>query len=175
MKKNFYDVNDAGKFFLWAVIAPQLISTVAYLIIILFSKVTGLFYDEAMGILADIYILSMLTQISFAFVYIFLNKKTNFVKASKINKISIRNILICILIGVVGVFALSPISNCFSALFSLMGFNIGGAMPFEQGGAFTLITAIILFALVPAILEELVFRGAILQGLRKFGDKKAIA
>lgn len=174
MKKSFYDVNDAGKMFLWAVVAPQLVATLIYLLIIIIANLAGMFVDEVYGLFEDLYILSMITQFALGLVLIFCNKKIDVVKSCKINKLGWRNLIICIVLGVVGVFALNPISNCFVWLFEVIGLNFSSAMPFEPSGAFTLILAVILFALVPAIIEELVFRGAVLQGLRKFGDLKAI-
>ena len=116
----------------------------------------------------------MLAQVAFFLVYVKCNKNIEFKKASKINKLSLKNLLLCILIGVIGVFALNPISNCLYSLFETIGLRGAAVMPFEPDGAFTYITAVLLFALVPAVVEELIFRGVILHGFRKFGFWQAI-
>ena len=174
MKKDFYDVNDAGKTFLWAVLTPQILGTLIYMIFLWISTSTGETIDEILNNSINVYLLLMLTQISFALVFFIYNRKIDFIKACKFNKLSNENIFICIFIAIIALFGLTPISNISVELLQQAGLEFSTALPIGLESISDLIIAILLVAFVPAILEELIFRGMILQGLRKFGNWPAI-
>jgi len=174
MKKNFYDVNDAGLTFLWAVITPQIIGTIAYVILLLVASSSGETIENLMSQTFITYILLMLTQLSMALVYFIYNRKINFVKASKINKPTVKNILLCVIIGIVALIGLTPISNLVVGILKNIGLVFSTELPIEINNVWSLLLAIFLVAFIPAIIEELIFRGVILQGLRRFGVWPAI-
>lgn len=173
MKKNFYDVNDAGLTFLWAVITPQIIGTIAYVILMLIAS-DGDALQNLISQTFTTYALLMLTQLSIALVFFIYNRKINFVKASKIYKLSAENILLCILIGLVALIGLTPISNLSVGILENMGLVVSTELPININNIWSLLLAIFMIAFIPAVVEELVFRGVILQGLRKFGVWPAI-
>lgn len=61
-----------------------------------------------------------------------------------------------------------------SMLLALLGIDAGGAAPVFIGGPLTRTITFLSLTVLPAIFEELLFRGAILQSLRKYGDKNAV-
>lgn len=174
MKKDFYDVNDAGKTFIWAVLTPQILGTLIYMVFLWISTSTGETIDEVLNNTINVYLLLMLTQIAFALVFFVYNRKIDFVKACKFNKLSTENVFFCIFIAVIVLFGLTPISNISVELLQQAGLEFSTALPIGLEILSDLIVAILLVAFVPAVLEELIFRGMILQGLRKFGDWPAI-
>lgn len=73
----------------------------------------------------------------------------------------------CVL-SVIILLLLNPIINCWQYFLLEMGHKTG-SLPFEMTNAGTLILGLGLFALLPAICEEALFRGVILNSLRKYG------
>ena len=120
--------------------------------------------------------MAMISQVAFVITYYQINKNTNPIIAGKINvkNFGWQNVLICILIGAIGLFAFSPISSTAVEFLKFIGFEVTEGFLFELSNPFWLILALILAAVIPAIVEELIFRGIIFQGLRKYGPVKAI-
>lgn len=174
MKKDFYDVNDAGKTFIWAVLTPQILGTLIYMIFLGVSSYSGETINEILSKTVNVYILLMLTQFAFALVFFIYNRKINYVKACKFNKLSGENIFLCIIIAIIVLIGLTPISNISVQLMEQAGLEFSTALPIGLNSIGDLFLAIVLVAFVPAVLEELIFRGMILQGLRKFGSWPAI-
>lgn len=174
MRKDFYDVNDAGKTFFWAVVTPQILGIIVYSIYLYFATSLGITIQELLNQTFFTYILIMMSQVAFAIVFFSYNRKFNFVKACKINKLSTRNIIICIAIAIVVVLGISPISNIVVVLLQQAGLTVTTTLPIELNTIWELFLAIFLIAFIPAIFEELIFRGALLQGLRKFGTWPAV-
>lgn len=173
MKKNIYDIDTVGRSFLWAILLPIILVFTFELILAFFVQGDEIAYENLLQNKIILILITMTAQIAFLFIIIHFNKKTNIKNASKINLLGFRNILICFLIGILGNFLLSPIASCFTSLLDSIGYNLTD-LPFEINTPLMLVVAIVLLCLVPAVLEELLFRGIILQGLRKYGDKKAI-
>lgn len=174
MKKNFYDVNDAGKTFFWVVLMPQIFGMIIYITLLCVASSTGLDFQELLYETSQTYAFIMMAQIAFALVFVLYNKNINVKIACKISKISKENVFICIIIALVALIGLSPAANLFVIMLEQSGLELSTSLPFEINNFWTLLLAILSFALVPAIVEELIFRGAILQGLRKFGVWPAI-
>ena len=174
MKKDFYDVNDAGKTFFWAVVTPQILGTLIYVIFLWIASYSGTTVEELLNQTIPTYIMLMMSQIAFAIVFFTYNRKIDFMKACKINKLSTRNIFICIAIAIIVVMGISPISNILVELMKQAGLQVSTTLPIGLNTIWDLLLAILLVALVPAIFEELIFRGAVLQGLRKFGTWIAV-
>ena len=174
MKKNFYDVNDAGKIFFWVVLMPQVFGMIIYIALLCVASSTGLDFQELLYETSQSYAFIMLAQIAFALVFVLYNKNINIKIACKVNKISKGNVLICIIIALVALIGLSPAANLFVIMLEQAGLEFSTLLPFEINNIWMLFLAIFSFALVPAIVEELVFRGVILRGLMKFGVWPAI-
>ena len=117
----------------------------------------------------------MLAQIGFLIVYFVYNRDINFKVASKINfNIGWKNALLCVLIAVIGVFGINPLISSIDGFLVDIGYNLAGPLPLPMDNFGWLILNIILLAGVPAILEELIFRGVILNGYKKLGAVPAM-
>ena len=183
MKKNFYDVNDAGKTFLWCLILPQILYLVFEILIMAYAG-EKFIRGEGVNTLPIVLISTMLAQVAFGLIFWRTTKHTSPIPAGKINIKSFgwQNTLICVLIGIIGLFAFTPISSLFTEGLTALGFGAGSEeskfeevlLTFLLSSPFALILGIVLLAGVPAVIEELIFRGVILQGLRKFGTIKAV-
>ena len=117
----------------------------------------------------------MLAQIGFLIVYFVYNRDINFKVASKINfNIGWENAALCVLIAVIGVFGINPLISSIDGFLVDIGYNLAGSLPLPMDNFGWLILNIILLAGVPAILEELIFRGVILNGYKKLGAVPAM-
>ena len=117
----------------------------------------------------------MLAQIGFLIVYFVYNRDINYKVASKINfNIGWKNALLCVLIAVIGVFGINPLISSIDGFLVDIGYNLTGSLPLPMDNFGWLILNIILLAGVPAILEELIFRGVILNGYKKLGAVPAM-
>ena len=174
LKKNFYDVNDAGRTLLWCLILPQILFLAFELVLMLFAGDRTL--EQMLELKPVVILMAMISQVAFVITYYQINKNTNPIVAGKINvkNFGWQNVLICILIGAIGLFAFSPISSTAVEFLKFIGFEVTEGFLFELSNPFWLILALILAAVIPAIVEELIFRGIIFQGLRKYGPVKAI-
>ena len=85
-----------------------------------------------------------------------------------------KNTLICIAIAIIGVFGINPLISSFDIFLTYIGYNLATSLPLPLSNFGYLVLNILLLAVVPAILEELIFRGVIFNGYRKFGAIKAI-
>ncbi len=159
---------DSFRTFVFAFIGPMLISMAFVICAMLFvSVVLNMEYQSISETLAFKIITSSITAISFFVIFIFYVKKYKIsaFKAVKINKhISVINVFICLAIGVVAVFGVSPFVNLIDLGLAKLGFKFE-SLPFEINSVSTYIYAIITMALLPAIAEELIFRGLIFNGL----------
>lgn len=164
-KRNYYTQTDACKTFIWALLVPQAISL---LVALIFSQ----FYstqEELSNSLVYLFVATILAQLCFFIVAYFYNKnnKINFVQASKLNlKLNIKNVLVCVLISIVAVFGLYNFINMISTFFAKFGFGLSSvSLPINT--FYWFVINVILLAIIPAIMEEFIFRGMIFNGLRK--------
>ena len=174
MKKTFFDLTSVGKIFLWVIVLPQILMLIAEIALILlapmFNQTPESLVDLTWGQIA----LTMVAQVAFLIIVFVINKKYDIKKAMQFSKnLGLKNILICIALGVIAVFSLYPIVSWFGVLLESMGYNIS-TIGFEITSPLMLILGIVLLAFVPAVLEELVFRGAIFQGFKRYGKWVAV-
>ncbi|MBO5310274.1 MAG: CPBP family intramembrane metalloprotease [Clostridia bacterium] len=174
MKKNFFDLDATGKIFLWMIALPQIFGLLAEIILMVVALITGQTIQQLLQIQPISFAVTMLAQVAILTILLFMRKKYNLKQAIKFQpKIGARNIILCVLIGIIGIFALSPIVDWFGVFLQSVGFNLS-TIGFDISSPLMLIVGIIFMALVPAILEEAIFRGAILQGLKRYGKWVAI-
>ncbi len=82
-------------------------------------------------------------------------------------KLSIGNILISIAISIVAIICFAQITAVFDYSLELIGYNPSDEIPLLYTNFGYLILNLLLLAVLPAICEELVFRGIILNGLKQ--------
>lgn len=172
MDKNFqkrkeYSIIDSSRIFLWALFLPQLVAFALVFIIVVARKSTDGLADSVWYVI----LASLLSQLCFAGVYYFFNKKRkiDMISASKLNvKLNKTNIIVCVLISMIAVFGLFNFISVFDIVFEKLGFPFyGSSLPLDSFGWF--LVNVLLIGVLPAIFEELIFRGVIFNGLRKKG------
>ena len=166
-KRREYNLTDSSKVFLWSLLLPQLFVFVVVFIFSFFYKTV----EEISNSMAYLIIGSMIAQICFAIIYFSYNKKNKieYISASKISKnISIKNSILSVIISIIVVFGLYNFISLFDIVFTKLGFEFSNlSLPINNFG--WLLVNILLLAVLPAIFEELIFRGIIFNGLRKKG------
>ena len=176
-KKLHYSKYDAGLGFLGAIFLPALFSLIYVVLVTIICSFIGVEYKSVNGSVAYIIPALILSPLCFFLTFIFVTKmgKVNVKYALGFhNKISITNILVCVVISVICVFGIMHFVSLFDGVLSLIGFNGNYNMPLPLNNIWWLILNIILVALFPAVCEELVFRGIILNGLRDKGNIFAV-
>lgn len=170
MKKYFYDVEDSGKVFLWCLVVPQLIGLIAQIIL---SSIAQNYDTTISNLLENIAILIpylMITQISFFIVFWCYSRKFHNVFALKLNhNIGTKNTVICIFIAILALGGFTILVSSFDELARACGLVLNSEFYYDINSFGLLILTIVLFAIIPAILEELIFRGIIFQGLKSLG------
>lgn len=181
-RQNTYNTSDSGIMFLLALIIPQFIML---LVMLICSSATGLPFssaDETPSFISTYPVLygvlcGVIPQISMivGFVFVSERKKVNYAKA---NQISFKNfnwlvMLIVIAVGVVCLFGFTPFVNWFDHIVEGWGYSSAtSSIDVSTVGKF--VGAIFYIGLLPAICEELVFRGVITNGLKENGTKTAV-
>lgn len=129
------------------------------------SAMFSTFLNTGIGYL----ITSLGLYLTMLFVFLFFNHK----KENKlISKIKIKKLLIYISIAIASFLSLYPIVTCFDSLLFKLGIPLG-TIPYELSTKNYFISLISLVVL-PAICEELLFRGLIFAGLKKHGKPFSI-
>lgn len=174
MKKFYYTKTDSGKIYLWSILTPQMLGALFVILLTFFAGTEEAYNNLINNIVVQIFTV-MLAQIGFLIVYFVYNRDINYKVASKINfNIGWKNAALCVLIAVIGVFGINPLISSIDGFLVDIGYNLAGSLPLPMDNFGWLILNIILLAAVPAILEELIFRGVILNGYKKFGAVKAM-
>ncbi len=159
-----YTTRSSSIVFILALFLPSLLTSVVALIV-------GV--DKLSSNMWLYYTVLALMQVVFFSIFFAYNKigKYNIKKCSKIYfNLDYKQILVIILIALVSVFSFSPLINLFQAILKLLGFGAGSSEGVNQYltnfGQFILNAIVV--GIMPAICEELVFRGVILNGFSKY-------
>ncbi|MEG1499546.1 MAG: type II CAAX endopeptidase family protein [Clostridia bacterium] len=175
-KRQTYSPKDSGITFFLAMALPQVVMFVFQLILIsFFGGAAGL---EKLILKPSVQLASLvLGQLTFLLTFILYNKKNaiDFKPASKLfAHFDFRQFLLCAIIPIICVFGFNGLITLVDRLLRLIGYNRPNTLIFPLNNFGWLLFNVIFLALGPSIVEELLFRGIILQGLRKFGTTKAI-
>ena len=170
MEKRRLTIKDSAYAFVFSFLISQLfVIIVSSLIAFIFhaSKLDN--YQEFSSSCLGYSILSFTMFLSMFIVFLFFQKRTN---NSIISKPKASKILIYSLIAIISFFALFPIVNCFDSLLTHLGVKINTlSYPLNTTNYFiSLFTS----ALIPAVVEELLFRGIIFKGLKQHGKSFSI-
>lgn len=167
-KRKYYNKTDSGIAFMLCNIIP-----LALMFVVLFAiKWSGQDIKLLQGELWYLVVTALLSQVSFLLVAFLLHKfnKIEF-SATKISfKLDWKILLICVGVAVVCFFGLYNFIDIFGYLFQSIGYKFEGAsLPLNSPT--DLVLNLLLLALLPAIGEELVFRGIIFSGLKSAKGK----
>lgn len=174
-----YGFNDSSKVFLYDVFIKLVVSFFVIYFISSIAELRGVAYFDFVR--SNLLIGILLTLVSPVILCLL------FFSYSKMNKISIKNelkpktkinfvmILICLVISAVCLFMMGGVFNCFDYLFYKSGYIVSSELAFEINNIWKLLLSILTMAVLPAVFEELVYRGIVLKGmLSKFKPWVAI-
>ena len=167
-RKNFHYFTDTESGF-GVLLYIVLQFVIIYLARFLISS--GVAYDKIFS-----EILSFLIEIVFIACVLIISKtgKKNFFKATGLNKkISWKLVLSCLIISLLCLFGLSQVSNIFLEVLESLGYH-SSASSISVETIWDLLIYTFLVAIVPAICEEIMFRGLVLNGLARCGKYFAI-
>ena len=174
VEKIKYDKYDAGKSFLLALFSPYI---VLILVMAVFKFFAFVLKDNAImdGVVYDVFS-SLASQIGFICLFFIYNKmsKINSKKALNIQTINIKTVLILILLAVVMIFGFNYFLNIFDYIFDFIGYKQPADLTLPINNVWWYLLDIVVLAILPAIAEELIFRGMIFNGLKDYGLKKAV-
>ena len=177
-KRTCFDLKDSGINFVLSLVIPFLASLALIVLFMFLAAFSGYNYNDFLET-EFVKIVNMLfTPTVFFLIYFIYCRKTKVAvfKASEINfKVEWLKVLTIIVMSVASVFLISPMISLLNYGFSLINYNPSNELPYIMDNAWRLIAGIITMAILPAICEELLFRGLIFKGLQeKFNPHIAI-
>ncbi len=175
-RRNYYNSDDSGKVFLAALLGPTLISLLLALVVGAVASINNIPADELGNQIWYMILCLLVAPIGFCSVYLIYNKvaKISYRAINLRPKISWKTTLICLAIAIVALFGIQYFISCMDFVLVNIGYKLDLlGLPLDNVG--WLVVNVLLVALLPAIFEEIIFRGIILQGLRKtLSDSMAI-
>ncbi len=174
--RNIYNLKDSGNVFLFALILPILVSLVFSMIANVIAGARGI---EASVITDNMWFMtaySIVSILCYAGIYLVYNKiqKIDFKAINLKFNLKLHTYLIMIVVGVISLFGIQYFISIIDDLLISLGYNMASTSinPTSWG---TFFLSVFVLAILPAIGEELIFRGIILNGLRtRFNDIASI-
>lgn len=177
-KRSCFSVKDSSINFMLALIVPFVASLALIILFMFLASATGNNYNDFIKTEFVEVVNLMFTPIVFFFIYFIYTKKFRFnvFEASQISfKVNPLKIVAVIIIGVASVFLISPFISLVDYGFSLIGYNPANSLPYVMNNGWRFVLGVIAMAVLPAICEELLFRGLIFRGLQsKFSSHFAV-
>lgn len=170
IKQTKYYPLDAFKVFLWAVVLKQVASFLLVAILNSYSRANGIAFEELLNNSIVGYLLLVSFHVVLLLLFVVYNSKHKFdvKKTCNINfKFDLYKVGVVALISVVSLFLVAPFINVLESLYRLIGYAPSNNLLFKLDTPLHLIISLVLVAFVPAVVEELIFRGVVLQGLLK--------
>lgn len=166
--RKYYNNDDSGKVFLFTILFQVLTSLVISLLVAQVASAQGV---DVKTITSNIwYILgSVVVSIAVYLLVYFLYSRAKQIELKAINaKFNMKwhTYLIVIAIGLVSLFGTQYFIGAVDDLLSLIGYPLSGS-PINPTDFGSFVLAVFVLAVVPAICEEIIFRGIIFNGLRK--------
>jgi membrane protease YdiL (CAAX protease family) len=178
LKQTNYTYFDASRIFLYAIIMPQLFGLLFVVLVTSFANLFGATYEVALDNVFVKMLTLFLAQLAFVALFFVYQRvrNINWIKATKLlNKITIKQIVLLIVIALASLFLFSPLINMIDHLVSLTGYSASSELPINLKSVGGFFVGVIALAVLPAIFEEFIFRGMLYQGLqKKMGVKGAI-
>lgn len=174
-KRVSYNKYDAGKTFLLALFSPYI---VIILLLFVFGSIMLLTKNPTLKESSAFDVFNALApQIGFLIVFLLYNKvcKIDTKKAIKYNyKIDYISVIIVAVISILAIFGLNYFLEIFTKLFEVINYKQPSSLSLPLDNVWWYIVNVIVLAVFPAICEELIFRGMILEGLKDYGKTKAV-
>lgn len=172
-----YNEKDSTAAYLFAILMPVLLSLFFYFVVALVSYSSEEIAKAFASHISTIVVFNFLGYVLYAtFLYVY-HKKKNVCPISAMQlkgKISVRDCLIAIALALVTLFGFLLLINFLTDALKLTGFEVNTDLPLPLHNFGWFLVNVLMIAILPAFFEEIIYRGMILSGLRKFGDKFAI-
>ena len=171
ISNNKYSILDAFKCYFFLVIITAVASLVYSIVLSIIASAKGISSAELTAtdtVQVISFVISPVIFIIFFFCYNAKAKVKNKYALSDGNSISLLPISIAMVLAIISIFLFTPVMNFFQALFETKGYAVDNAIPMQDkmsGSLGFFLLGLIVYALLPAIAEELVFRGIIQKGL----------
>ena len=162
-RTNLYSPSDTSIAFILALIVPQILMVFIY-------------YLLGKDIAYSTLVASLVPQVSFlaVFFYVSERRKVNYKEANQFNfKLNIWVLILVIAIGLIAIFGFTPLTSLFDYITYNWGYK-GITDSIDVSSFWSFFATIFYVALLPAICEELIFRGIITNGLKKYGTAPAV-
>jgi len=177
MKKRNLTIFDAGIAFVMAFVIAQFTSVIGVVITQFIlgacgkteSQITA-FFDTAWGYLLQAIFMNIAFVLVFIWYYRHINKRE---VVSRPDTSTYKYILKSVAIGIATLFLLSGVLNYFQLFVEKLGFT-SGSLSYSINSPAKYIISLISLALLPAVCEELLFRGVIVNALKHKGHVFAI-
>ena len=176
-KKLTYDKYDAGQGFLFALFMPFIVSLVYLFIVYIVASIAGVSLENITENTIYLAFAMLMSPIAFILTFMLVNKisRTDYAMALGVKqKFDYKYLIVAILLSLVCVFGMSNFVNLFDAVLEKIGFVGSYSLPLPMDNFGYLVLNLILLAILPAICEELVFRGIIFNGLKQYGNMSAV-
>lgn len=177
-KRKFYNDTDSGTIFLISLLSTFLLALLFSMIASSIAGGQGVKVSEVTSSYAYLIPYAVCSSLINLFVYLIYSKvqKIEYRAIKPIFNMKWQTYLVVIAVGIISLFGLQYFINSVDDLLRLIGFPVENGLaiinPTNWGLYFL---AVLLLAILPAICEEVIFRGVVLQGLRtRFGDFVAI-
>lgn len=174
-ENNYYTMQETGVGFMIALLAPYAVS-LAILLVCQMIVSSGVDSMTLTNSLAYKLISTLVSPVAFCIAFFAFNKvKKISYKAAKVDfKIGTWNMIMCFVISLVCYFGCMYFIGGIDHMLELGGYDLQAiSLPVDNFG--WLLLSILLLAALPAVFEELVFRGILLNGLRDgLGDVSAL-
>ena len=175
-KRNYYDISDTGIGYFLAIIAPYVVMVLVLIFMGIASSQSGMQPDQMQNTLAYEIVSCFIAPVGFCVLFFGFNKarKISFKAANLKPNIKVWDFVMCFVVAIICLFGMQYFIGGIDHLLVEGGYELSTvSLPMDNVG--WLILAIVLMAVLPAVFEELIFRGIILNGLRsKMGDVAAI-
>lgn len=162
-----YTLLDGLKVFFYAIILPVIVSIVLTIVLSVASIFLDVTYDQLLASRFVAYLNIIAMGLAYLFLYFMYNKREkikNFASCGLRNKPDFVCIVLSIVAGVACVFMFEPITSLILGGLEKVGFSIQSDLPYAMDSWARIVLGIIGYAVLPAIAEELVFRGVIQKG-----------
>ena len=168
VEKNKYSVLDGFKFFFFLVIAVILSSLLFDIVLSIVASIKGiektvLNENETVQLLS--YVVNPVVLIVYSIVYTIIHKVKFREAFTDGQKVSLLPISVSIVLAIIAIFLFTPLMDLIEYGFMNLGYSPDNTIPMqaEMSASFSsFMLGLLIYALLPAIAEEIVFRGIIL-------------
>lgn len=163
-----YNVMDSNKSFFYVMLV-NIISPLVFYVFLIFPTILKAFgisegaYTDIVGFIQTILISTM-----FLILLIVFHKKNQIDIKSAVDfdrKINPLYILLIILILGICIVAFFPLINMIYSAIETTGYDASGALGFEMTNWWRLLIGVVIYCVLPSVVEELIFRGIMLKGM----------